>query len=45
MTYNRNNINKNKNKNERVKALNKQNKNAIKYTPRNILFKRAYYNF
>ena len=43
MTYNKNNINKNKN--ERIKALNKQNKNAIKYTPRNILFKRAYYNF
>jgi hypothetical protein len=43
MTYNKNNINKNKN--ERIKTLNKQNKNAIKYTPRNILFKRAYYNF
>ena len=44
MTYNKNNIDKNKKK-ERIKALNKQNKNAIKYTPRNILFKRAYYNF
>jgi hypothetical protein len=43
MTYNK--ININKNKNERIKQLNKQNKNAIKYTPRNILFKRAYYNF
>ena len=45
MTYNKNNNDKNKITTGASKHSTDKIKKAIKYTPRNVLFKRAYYNF